>query len=242
MEYRIYPIPTCRLKLDKGVFTYLKNYGEWEWVPVYAWLIMGASEPILVDTGCQTKEFQKHSHLNRGLEDLALIEESLQHLGVSASDIRTIIVTHLHTDHMLNAKRFPQAKFIVQTEELKFARNPHPLFSKSFPSDLYEGLRFETFSGDTEILPGIEIIFTPGHTPGSQSVAIMTNEGKVALAGFCSLDENFAESGDIIPGIHFDPVRAYDSLVRLRKITTNILPLHSQRLLGSRCIPSDEIR
>ena len=39
--YKIYSILTCKLILDKGVFTYLKNYGKEALVPVYAWLITG---------------------------------------------------------------------------------------------------------------------------------------------------------------------------------------------------------
>lgn len=240
VEHRIYPIPTCKLKLDKGVFTYLKNYGDWEWFPVYAWLIMGPNDPILVDTGCQAEDFKKYSRLNRGLEDVTPIEDSLKGLGISIGDIKTILVTHLHLDHFLSAKRFSQAKFIVQADELKFALNPHPLFSTSYPAELYEGLRFEAVTGNVEIVPGVEVLLTPGHSPGTQSIVVATKKGKTAIAGFCSLDENFAENGITISGIHSNPMEAYDSFVQLRKITNNILPLHSQRLIETKCVPSDE--
>ena len=75
------------------------------------------------------KEFMKYSVLSAGGEEGVPIEDSLQKLGISVPDVKTIIATHLHSDHCLNAKKFPYAKVIVQEEELKFDRNPHPMFS-----------------------------------------------------------------------------------------------------------------
>ena len=98
-------------------------------------------------------------------------------------------------------------------------------------------MNFQIIRGDTQIAPGLEAIFTPGHRFGCQSVAVETELGKVLIAGFCSIDENFSEQGDIIPGNHVDPLQAYDSMVKIRKITQTILPLHSRRLLGIKSIP-----
>lgn len=230
--YKVYPILTCQLKADKGLFTYLKNYGEKILVPTWAWLIQGGQEPILVDTGCSFKDFMRYSIFVKGGEEGAPIEDSLQRLGISVSDVKTIIVTHLHSDHCLNAKKFPRAKIVVQEEELKFARNPHPLFSTIYNNEWYEGLTFETVQGDTEIIPGVEVIFSPGHTVGSQSVSISTEQGKVVIVGSCVVDDNFSDEGDTIAGSHVDPLKAYDSTTRIRKMADIIIPLHSQRMLG----------
>jgi N-acyl homoserine lactone hydrolase len=158
-------------------------------------------------------------------------------MGVSLSDVKTIILTHLHIDHFLNAKRFPRAKIIVQEAELQFARNPHPVFSKSYNPNWYNGLDFEIVKGDTVIFPGVEVISTPGHSPGTQSVCIATDEGKVVIVGFCSLDENFSKAGDIVPGIHSDIFQAYDSIVRISTLGGSIIPLHSERYSGIKSIP-----
>ena len=118
MKHKIYPIPTCRLTVDKGTFTYRNFYGEKVWFPVYAWLIKGDRKPFLIDTGCSAKEAGELSAYFVGEEGLP-IEESLQKMGISMSEIETIILTQMHIDHFLNAKKFPNAKIIVQEEELK---------------------------------------------------------------------------------------------------------------------------
>lgn len=235
--YRIYPIMTCKVMFDKSVFTYLRNFGEKTWVPFWAWLIEGGEDPILVDTGCILKEFMKYSTFSSGGEEGTLIEDFLQKRGIKVSDIKTIIMTHLHIDHCLNAKKFPNAKIVVQQEELEFARNPHPLFSGIFRKEWYEGLNFETVQGDTEIVPGVKTIFTPGHTAGNQSVSITTEQGEVVIAGFCTLDDNFSDKGDIIPGPHVDPFKAYDSIIKIKNMADILIPLHSQRVMNVKSLP-----
>lgn len=237
--YRIYPLPLCSIKMPKGYFTYLifADSADMVSIPVCAWLIEGAKEPVLVDVGCSAEELLKYvpsAEVTRNLapKDIVPIEESLTKFGISTLDIKTIIVTHLHIDHILNAKKFPNAKFIVQEEELRFARNPHPLYARTSTRQLCEGLNFETIRGDAEVITGVEAIFTPGHTVGGQSVAVTTERGKVVICGMCTIDENFTAEGDIvIPGMHSDPFQAYDSMVKIREIADTVLPLHSQRLL-----------
>ncbi|OGP62373.1 MAG: hypothetical protein A2170_16105 [Deltaproteobacteria bacterium RBG_13_53_10] len=223
--------------IDKGIFTYLRNHGEKILAPTWAWVIEGGKEPILVDGGCSYEEFRKYSILTTGGEEAAPIEDSLRKMGISVSDIKTVIMTHLHSDHCLNAKKFPNARIIVQKDELEFARHPHPLFSAIYKGEWYEGLNFQIIQGDTEIIPGVEAIFSPGHSAGGQSVSVRTDRGNIVISGFCALDENFGEKGDIIPAPHVDPLKAYDSIVRLRKIADMILPLHSQRLVNMKSIP-----
>ncbi|MFC2068743.1 N-acyl homoserine lactonase family protein [Chloroflexota bacterium] len=232
------------MTLDKGAFIYPyqsfpfpTNYGEKVSFPVYVWLIEGAEEPILVDVGCSDEGFAKYRVSSTEIKDIASIEESLASFGISTLDIKTIIMTHLDIDHILNAKKFPNAKFIVQEEELRFVRNPHPMYARRCHQELYEGLKFQTIRGDTEIVPDVDAIFTPGHTVGGQSVAVATEHGKVVICGMCTIDDNFSDEGDIISGMHSDPFEAYDSIVKIRKIADSVLPLHSQRLLYTRSIP-----
>jgi len=231
--------------MPKGYFTYLifANCENRVSSPVYAWLIEGAEEPILVDVGCSSEDLLKYTDSAKQAEylapkDIVPIEESLAKFGISTLDIKTVIMTHLHIDHILNARKFPNAKFIVQEDELRFTKHPHPLYARTHYEQLCEGLNFETIRGDTEVIPGVEIIFTPGHSPGGQSVAVNTERGKVVICGMCTIDENFATEGVIIiPGMHSDPFQAYDSMVKIRKIADTILPLHSQSLVHTTSIP-----
>ena len=132
---------------------------------------------------------------------------------------------------------FPNAKIIVQKEELEFARNPHPLFSAIFRDEWYDGLDFEIIQGDKEIIPGVKALFTPGHTPGGQSVSVATEKGEAVIVGLCTLDDNFTDKGDIIPTPHTDPLKAYDSIGRIREIADIIIPLHSERAATAEYLP-----
>jgi len=244
-NYRIHPLPLSSLIMPKGYFTYLifADCAERVRIPTYSWLIEGANEPILVDVGCSAEGILEYMGYSKEVEaiapkDIVPIEESLAKFGISTLDIKTIIMTQLHIDHILNAKKFPNAKFIVQEEELKFNRNPHPLYARTSMKQLCEGLNFEIIRGDAEVIPGVEVIFTPGHTPGGQSVAVTTEQGKVVICGMCTIDENFDTEGVIIiPGMHSNPFHAYDSMVKIREIADTILPLHSRRLSHTTSIP-----
>lgn len=237
--YKIYPILTCKLILEKGYFTYLRYYGEKILFPVYAWLIEGGGKYILVDTGCSSEELENTWPPQKqwGGEEGPPIQDSLRKMGISMTEIETIILTHSHLDHFLNARKFPNAKVIVQEEELRYTMNPHPLFSQTYNRQWYEGVNFKTINGDTEIIPGIEVIFTPGHSPGGQSICVNTEAGKAVIVGFCSIDDNFGQGGDIVPGLHTDPLKAYDSIIKIRKIADIIIPSHSERVAGIKSIP-----
>ena len=237
--HKIHPIPICRLTVEKGgfLFLHMKEYGKKVSIPVYVWLIEGGGESILVDTACTAEDFSKYTLYAEELEDISPIEEALPKAGVSLSDIKTIIITHLDADHILNIRKFPNARLIVQEEEMSFARNPHPFFANKYHQHLYEGLDWETVRGDKEIIPGVEVMFTPGHTAGGQSIAVTTERGKVVIPGLCSIDENYDTEVVSIPGMHFDPIKAYDSVVRIRKMADVVLPTHSQSLLGTESFP-----
>ena len=149
------------------------------------------------------------------------------------ADINVVIQTHLHADHVSFAHKFTKAKFIVQKAELDFASNPHPIF-KTRP-ELFADLDFEIINGDYEIADGIKLLFTPGHSPGGQSVAINTVEGTAIIDGLCCCDENY-DSKDlpkkvpvIAPTIHTDLMQSYNSLLRIKELADIIIPQYEAR-------------
>ncbi len=235
--YRIHPMPIVKIYSDKGLFTYLSGYGKKIWSPVYSFYIEGAPEKILVDTGISAENMKKYAKFVTQVEDITPFELSLAKFGLKPEDIDIVIQTHLHSDHCHNTRKCKNAKVIVQEAELNFALNPHPLYAGVYQKQWFEGIDFEPINGDQEIVPGVSAVFLPGHTRGSQGVAVDTDKGKSVIAGFCCLDENFGDKQDlsapiILPGICIDPLKAYDSIIKVKKIADYIIPTHSNRFLN----------
>jgi glyoxylase-like metal-dependent hydrolase (beta-lactamase superfamily II) len=114
-----------------------------------------------------------------------------------------------------------------------------------FDRELFEGLNFEVIDGDFQVSEDVKILSTPGHTPGTQSVSVRTDDGLAIIAGFCSLADNFAPpplpNGKtvpiIAPGIHINAFEAYDSLKRIKDMADIIIPLHDPSFIIKKVIP-----
>jgi N-acyl homoserine lactone hydrolase len=151
-----------------------------------------------------------------------------------------VICTHLHLDHNTLGHLYKRARFIVQKQELEAARSPHPIEAAIYPTAEYlADLDFEIISGDSEVVDGIKILFTPGHTSGGQSVQIDTQKGKAIISGLCTTRNNFwpqeldPKSMPVIPpSIHLDIREAYDSLLRIKQEADIVIPLHGSEPYG----------
>ena len=242
MSYTIYPLVTARLAVESGRMTYLRNYGARLWVPCPFFLITGGPEPVLVDTS-GSADVMSRLRLEP-VEPVVDFKVALEGAGFALEDIRIVIHTHLMYDHCANSRLLPKAKFIVQKKELDFALDPHPMFAGAYQRNLFEGLPFEVVEGDQELMPGIKLLFTPGHSPGGQSVAVATSAGTAIITGFCCTLENFAPQKNqawvtervpevIPPGIHTDMLQAYESALRIKNLADIIIPFHDP-IMGAR--------
>jgi glyoxylase-like metal-dependent hydrolase (beta-lactamase superfamily II) len=164
-------------------------------------------------------------------KNVATPEEALRKVGLKCEDIDTVIVGHIHPDHLGLSYKFPNAKFIVQKREIDFARNPHPSVAFSVRKKWIEGPNFEVIDGDKEIVPGVSVILTPGHTPGGQSVAVETKKGIAIITGFCVVRENFYPPKEFgfpawIPCLHTNAFELYDSMIKVKEKADILLPVH----------------
>ena len=235
-QYTIYPLVVGINETDQGIMTYQRGYGTRIHLPIYVFYLSGGGKHILVDTGMEEFMVPEGIKEKYGF-DVLEFEDALQTVGITPEDVDLVIQTHLHNDHCENTYKCTNAKVVVQRSEYEFAMEPHPLDHRYFP-DLLEGLDLELVEGDVEILPGIFLVLTPGHTVGGQSVVVDTSAGKAVITGFCANDKNFPAGGPAVaPGVHLDAISAWNSAQKVKDLGDFILPLHDCTVGAKRKIP-----
>ncbi|UCF18955.1 MAG: MBL fold metallo-hydrolase [Gemmatimonadota bacterium] len=151
---------------------------------------------VLIDTGAGNKEDERFRDIY-GLEnegEPSALEDAIREAGFRPQDVALVINTHLHFDHAGGNTvarpdgsvelAFPEARYVVQQEEWDFAhlQNERVRASYLLPNfdPVYETGRFDFAEGAADIVPGIHVVPTAGHTPGHQSVLI-ESDGESAL-------------------------------------------------------------
>jgi N-acyl homoserine lactone hydrolase len=103
----------------------------------------------------------------------------LEQLGLKPGDVKMMAVSHTHPDHTGNVELFPQATLYVQKAEYDWpGANNEPRFKPSHPVEL--------LAGDKDVFGdgSVNILSTPGHTPGHQSLLVkLPKTGAVVLSG-----------------------------------------------------------
>ncbi len=240
--YCIRPLPIAEIEIDMGTITYRINNGRKIWAAIYSWYIEGGDRPILVDTGAEASFMRDFRGFRT--KEIRSFEESLSKLGLKPGDIDLVIQTHLHYDHCGNTFKCKNAKVIVQDEELRFALSPHPVMANLYIKSFFRELRFVAVRGLCEIVPGIELILAPGHTPGIQAVSVNTTQGKAIISGFCSVKENFEPPEEVkevwpvlTPGTNTNAMDAFDSALRIKGLADILIPQHDPSFVEVESIP-----
>ena len=181
---------------------------------------------VLIDTGAGNKDDAKFKEIY-GIENEGRptrLEDAIRHTGHDPSDVEVLISTHLHFDHAGgNTLRqpdgtirpaFPDAKHYVQKGEFEFAHIQNERIRASYLAENYEPVHeagLWTFvEGPAEIVPGVRVLPTPGHTPHHQSV-MLRSEGHTA----CFLADVIPTSAHLplpwIMGYDLEPLVTLDS-------------------------------
>jgi glyoxylase-like metal-dependent hydrolase (beta-lactamase superfamily II) len=221
----------------------MMNFHKEIWVPIVSWYIKSSDTHVLVDTGAPPDVMGKYWYGD--YEEIMGFEDALNSVNTSSEEIDVIIQTHLHFDHCVNTPKCRSAEVIVQADELKFSRQPHPLFFGSYlKSGLLEGVQFKEVEGDVEILHGIQVFKVPGHSPGTQAVSIESDKGCVVLSGFCAIRHNFSppeKMKNVWPvltsGVHTDSLQAFASAVRVKELGDIVVPIHDMEFAKKEQIP-----
>ncbi len=116
-------------------------------------------------------------------ENAKNVIEHLADLGLRPDDIDILVCTHFDMDHAGYHDAFSKAELIVQREHYELARSGHPRFAPVRAHWDHPALRYRLIDGDTELLPGLTLLETSGHTAGHQSVLVrLPRAGPVLLA------------------------------------------------------------
>ncbi len=108
--------------------------------------------------------------------------EHLSDLGLHPDDIDILICTHFDIDHAGYNDAFTKAELIIQRSHYELARGGHARFASGRAHWDHPALHYRTLDGDAEILPGLTLLETSGHTTGHQSVLVrLPQTGPVLL-------------------------------------------------------------
>lgn len=241
--WRIVPLDAGDfLAFEKSRFTYQRNVGEKIQAPCLVWLLLDGPEPVLVDLGpTPPAEAERvHGWAMRREPRHDLVAQLKAH-RVNPEDVETVLVTHLHWDHVANAHLFPRARIYVQRRELAYAVAPlypqRDSYEANEPSPpwMRNWGRYVVLDGDREVVPGVTAHLLPGHTPGSQGIGVRTADGTYLIAGDnVDLFENWEGAPGVphIPGSIFVDLEDYlRSFERMESLARFVLPSHDMRVL-----------
>jgi N-acyl homoserine lactone hydrolase len=276
---KIYPLRLGRTKVPFGQFyggaggwkgtqavlEFVNDKDHFIWVPIYAYVIEHEDGHILVDTGISTQQAE-HVDYYRGTIFEYLLDsdeydvpegetmpEQLARYGIRLEDVRTIVLTHLHEDHVGNLGQFPEATVFLSRAEYE-ARESRLLgmipltYSRSLeavrrwePVD-FTGGEVPAFNGSFDLLGDGRILLlpTPGHSPGSMSVlvdlddhhALLTGDALYTLRHLAVDDVRAVQVGD--ESAYVESIRRMQWLRRLLPHDVVILAAHDHTEYGLR--------
>lgn len=193
---KIFVLDGGELEVDASLMVLGDHPGTKIRVPVQYFLIETSHGYVLVDTGNDPGVIENPEQIwgvplagasTPFMEDKHHPLEQVKLAGIDASDVKLVVYTHLHHDHCGGARFFPQAKHVVQKAEYRWVTAPDRFTSLPYIRTDFDHpeLSWTLADGDWCILPGFQLISTPGHTPGHQSVVLwdVPDAGHVILAG-----------------------------------------------------------
>jgi glyoxylase-like metal-dependent hydrolase (beta-lactamase superfamily II) len=197
------------------------------------YLVVNGKELTVIDTGTSGNAQKTAAYI--------------QKLGFQPTDVKTIILTHSHIDHMGSVKELKElthAKLAVHIEDADYVSGKKPLpkpknilfrAAASFIKPAFAEADVTLKDGDK--IEGLTVIHVPGHTPGS--IALLDEEKKVLFAG-----DTIRYDGEKVSGapeqLSIDPDKLKESIRKIAALNFDILlPGHGETLKPN---ASDEVK
>jgi glyoxylase-like metal-dependent hydrolase (beta-lactamase superfamily II) len=165
-------------------------------LPIHLWVVEHDGKRLLIDTG-ETHEARDIPFARLEAPADAELPAALATIGLEVGDIDTVMLTHMHGDHMDGAVHLGDAPVLVNPVEIAFSKSPMSrFFQRVLRQPVPEGVRFEpmpldagpfgAFASSRQLSDDgrIVVVATPGHTPGHVSVICIDDDGThVLIAG-----------------------------------------------------------
>ncbi|MCL2296653.1 MAG: MBL fold metallo-hydrolase [Methanomassiliicoccaceae archaeon] len=142
------------------------------------------------------------------------IKTAFKQIGVFPKDVDTVVLTHCHFDHVGNNGMFENADILIHPDECDAVESAKPL------------------DVDKEIVTGVKIVHTPGHTKGSISVFVKADKKYVIAGDAIPKYGNYERM--VPPAINTDEGLALESLKMITKYADVIVPGHDPPFLVNR--------
>ena len=213
--------------------------GEWAPpLPIWAFAIEHPEGVIVVDTGETSRASDPgyypswHPYFRFGVRSQVRPEEEigpqLAALGIEPRDVRTVVMTHLHTDHAGGLHHFRASEILVSRAETRIASGLagrlNGYLNNHFPTwfdPRVVDLPPDPFGPFPQSLPltgagDVVLVPVPGHTPGQIGVVIQDEDHRVLLAGDTSYSQDLMLRG-VVDGVSPDERLARTTLDRVQR-------------------------
>lgn len=199
----VHGFDTARWALDNSFMVQLTDPGDPYEAACPFYLVEHPEGLVVVDTGLSHEmldapaEYGQHgaAFMEAFLPAIEYGPEThpkahLESAGYAPEEVDYVVMTHLHSDHAGHIDTFPDAEFLIQKRELRYANWPVPVQDVFYLEGDFDVLRSDAY--DVTPLEGSYDVFgdgtvrtmpTPGHTPGQQSVVVELSSGTVVLGG-----------------------------------------------------------
>ena len=215
----------------------------------FVWVIRNERRTFVGDTG-----FVPEISAKRKVPLFRTPDEALATVGVVASEVKDVIISHLHYDHAGGIGYFPKATFHLQDVEMAYATGRHMCETTAIRSfevedviamvrKVYGGqVRFH--DGDAELAPGVSIHKVGGHSAGLMFVRVWTRRGWVVVASDCThFYENIRMIRPYVVCYNLgEMMNGYNKMNMLAESPDHIIPGHDPLVLEYYPPVSEDLR